>query len=134
MRILVAALLLGLAPAGTAAEAPPPAAGPAVTLDRIAAVVGEEVVLEGEISRLAAIGFLPRRRFAILPVPPALAPIYTGGRGGLEDDHWLGGTSRATHDRHGNAVRIDGHRVVREGVCVGRLREIARPLGQHLAE
>ncbi|MBK8598158.1 MAG: hypothetical protein IPN83_21790 [Holophagales bacterium] len=61
MRILVAALLLGLAPAGTAAEAPPPAAGPAVTLDRIAAVVGEEVVLEGEISRLAAIGFLPRR-------------------------------------------------------------------------
>ncbi|MBK9967333.1 MAG: hypothetical protein IPP07_21640 [Holophagales bacterium] len=61
MRILVAALLLGLAPAGTAAEAPPAAAGPAVTLDRIAAVVGEEVVLEGEISRLAAIGFLPRR-------------------------------------------------------------------------
>jgi hypothetical protein len=61
MRILVAALLLGLAPAGTAAEAPPAAAGPAVTLDRIAAVVGEEVVLEGEISRLAANGFLPRR-------------------------------------------------------------------------
>ncbi|WP_343517657.1 DUF885 family protein [Sphingomonas sp.] len=30
------------------------------------------------------IGFLPRRRFAILPVPAALAPIYTGGRGGLE--------------------------------------------------
>ncbi len=30
------------------------------------------------------IGFLPRRRFAILPVPSALAPIYTGGRGGLE--------------------------------------------------
>jgi uncharacterized protein (DUF885 family) len=30
------------------------------------------------------IGFLPRRRFAILPVPPALAPIYTGGRGGLD--------------------------------------------------
>ncbi|HEU4969848.1 DUF885 domain-containing protein [Sphingomonas sp.] len=29
------------------------------------------------------IGFLPRRRFTILPVPPALAPIYTGGRGGL---------------------------------------------------
>lgn len=35
--------------------------GPAVTLDRIAAVVGDEVVLEGEVSRLAAIGFLPRR-------------------------------------------------------------------------
>jgi uncharacterized protein (DUF885 family) len=30
------------------------------------------------------IGFLPRRRFAILPVPDSLAPIYTGGRGGLE--------------------------------------------------
>jgi hypothetical protein len=37
------------------------ASGPAVTLDRIAAVVGDEIVLEGEISRLAAIGFLPRR-------------------------------------------------------------------------
>jgi uncharacterized protein (DUF885 family) len=30
------------------------------------------------------IGFLPRRRHGILPVPEALAPIYTGGRGGLE--------------------------------------------------
>jgi uncharacterized protein (DUF885 family) len=30
------------------------------------------------------IGFLPRRRHGIRPVPPALAPIYTGGRGGLE--------------------------------------------------
>jgi uncharacterized protein (DUF885 family) len=30
------------------------------------------------------IGFLPRYRHAILPVPPALAPIYTGGRGGLD--------------------------------------------------
>jgi uncharacterized protein (DUF885 family) len=30
------------------------------------------------------IGFLPRRRFSIIPVPPSLAPIYTGGRGGLE--------------------------------------------------
>jgi uncharacterized protein (DUF885 family) len=28
------------------------------------------------------IGRLPRRRFAIEPVPPDLAPIYTGGRGG----------------------------------------------------
>jgi hypothetical protein len=37
------------------------ATGPAVTLDRIAAVVGDEIVLEGEVSRLAAIGFLPRR-------------------------------------------------------------------------
>lgn len=30
------------------------------------------------------IGFLPRYRHGILPVPAALAPIYTGGRGGLE--------------------------------------------------
>jgi uncharacterized protein (DUF885 family) len=30
------------------------------------------------------IGFLPRRRHAIRPVPEALAPIYTGGRGGLD--------------------------------------------------
>ncbi len=30
------------------------------------------------------IGFLPRRRHGILPVPETLAPIYTGGRGGLE--------------------------------------------------
>ena len=30
------------------------------------------------------IGFLPRRRHGIRPVPDALAPIYTGGRGGLD--------------------------------------------------
>ena len=30
------------------------------------------------------IGLLPRRRHAIRPVPDALAPIYTGGRGGLD--------------------------------------------------
>jgi uncharacterized protein (DUF885 family) len=30
------------------------------------------------------IGFLPRRRHGIRPVPPALEAIYTGGRGGLE--------------------------------------------------
>jgi uncharacterized protein (DUF885 family) len=29
-------------------------------------------------------GLLPRRRHGIRPVPDALAPIYTGGRGGLE--------------------------------------------------
>jgi uncharacterized protein (DUF885 family) len=29
-------------------------------------------------------GLLPRRRFGIIPVPDALAPFYTGGRGGLE--------------------------------------------------
>tara|TARA_R110001599_G_scaffold188960_2_gene383516 strand:+ start:5984 stop:7768 length:1785 start_codon:yes stop_codon:yes gene_type:complete len=32
----------------------------------------------------ANLGFLPRRRFTILPVPDAIAPFYTGGRGGLE--------------------------------------------------
>jgi len=30
------------------------------------------------------IGFLPRHRHGILPVPDAIAPIYTGGRGGLD--------------------------------------------------
>lgn len=30
------------------------------------------------------IGLIPRRRHGIRPVPDALAPIYTGGRGGLE--------------------------------------------------
>jgi uncharacterized protein (DUF885 family) len=35
--------------------------------------------------RLAdTIGFLPRRRHGIRPVPDAIAPIFTGGRGGLE--------------------------------------------------
>ncbi len=29
-------------------------------------------------------GLLPRRRFTIIPVPEALAPFYTAGRGGLE--------------------------------------------------
>ncbi|HEY7774956.1 MAG TPA: DUF885 family protein [Kineobactrum sp.] len=32
----------------------------------------------------ATLGFLPRQRFTILPVPDAIAPFYTGGRGGLE--------------------------------------------------
>ena len=60
--VLLLALLLVLAPCGEAAEhAPVPTTGPAVTLDRIAAVVGDEIVMEGEISRLAAVGFLPRR-------------------------------------------------------------------------
>lgn len=30
------------------------------------------------------IGLLPRRRFTIIPVPDALAPFYTAGRGGLD--------------------------------------------------
>jgi uncharacterized protein (DUF885 family) len=31
------------------------------------------------------IGFLPRYRHGVIPVPESLAPIYTGGRGGLEN-------------------------------------------------
>jgi uncharacterized protein (DUF885 family) len=31
------------------------------------------------------IGLLPRKRFGIVPVPDALAPYYTAGRGGLDD-------------------------------------------------
>lgn len=38
--------------------------------------------MDGKLSQV--LGFLPRRRFAIRPVPDAIAPIYTGGRGGLE--------------------------------------------------
>ena len=37
---------------------------------------------DGQIGRL--IGKLPRRNFTIIPVPEALAPFYTAGRGGLE--------------------------------------------------
>ncbi len=37
--------------------------------------------MDGKLSEV--LGFLPRRRFAINPVPPAIAPIYTAGRGGL---------------------------------------------------
>lgn len=60
MRLLGTVLLLALS-TGSAAQEPPAPTGPAVTIDRIAAVVGDEIVLEGEVSRLAAIGFLPRR-------------------------------------------------------------------------
>ena len=38
--------------------------------------------VDGRIGDL--IGHLPRRRFTIVPVPEALAPFYTAGRGGLE--------------------------------------------------
>jgi len=37
---------------------------------------------DGKLSQ--TIGFLPRYRHGILPVPDNLAPVYTGGRGGLE--------------------------------------------------
>jgi len=42
------------------------------------------VVKKADLALSQTIGFLPRFRHGILPVPPALAPIYTGGRGGLE--------------------------------------------------
>ncbi|MEE4279398.1 MAG: DUF885 family protein [Halieaceae bacterium] len=37
--------------------------------------------MDGKLSEV--LGFLPRRRFAINPVPASIAPIYTSGRGGL---------------------------------------------------
>lgn len=42
------------------------------------------LVKKAEFRLKDTIGFLPRFRHGILPVPEALAPIYTGGRGGLE--------------------------------------------------
>jgi hypothetical protein len=45
------------APASAASESP---AAKAVVLDRIAAVVGDDVVLESEIVKLAGVGYLPR--------------------------------------------------------------------------
>ncbi|HKC23615.1 MAG TPA: hypothetical protein VKF32_02680 [Thermoanaerobaculia bacterium] len=59
----VAAALLGAAQAPTPAPRPASAtpAGPYVTLDRIAAVVGDEVILESEVSRLVEVQLLSRR-------------------------------------------------------------------------
>lgn len=42
------------------------------------------LVKKAELKLKDTIGFLPRFRHGVLPVPDALAPIYTGGRGGLE--------------------------------------------------
>lgn len=42
------------------------------------------VVKKADLKLKDTIGTLPRFRHGILPVPDALAPIYTGGRGGLE--------------------------------------------------
>ncbi len=47
----------------------------------VSAYVAKRV--DGEIGK--HFGLLPRRRFGIIPVPEALAPFYTSGRGGLED-------------------------------------------------
>jgi uncharacterized protein (DUF885 family) len=46
----------------------------------VSAYVAKRV--DGKLSEI--FGQLPRRRFTILPVPDALAPFYTAGRGGLE--------------------------------------------------
>lgn len=42
------------------------------------------IVKKADLKLKDTIGTLPRFRHGILPVPEALAPIYTGGRGGLE--------------------------------------------------
>lgn len=42
------------------------------------------IVKKADLKLKETIGTLPRFRHGILPVPDALAPIYTGGRGGLE--------------------------------------------------
>lgn len=42
------------------------------------------VVKKADLKLKDTIGFLPRFRHGVLPVPEALAPVYTGGRGGLE--------------------------------------------------
>lgn len=42
------------------------------------------IVKKADLKLKDTIGTLPRFRHGILPVPAALAPIYTGGRGGLE--------------------------------------------------
>jgi uncharacterized protein (DUF885 family) len=42
------------------------------------------IVKKADLKMKDTIGTLPRFRHGILPVPDALAPIYTGGRGGLE--------------------------------------------------
>ena len=47
----------------------------------VSAYVAKRV--DGKLGEL--FGLLPRRRFSIVPVPDALAPFYTAGRGGLEN-------------------------------------------------
>lgn len=53
---------------------------------------------DGKLSQ--TIGFLPRYRHGILPVPDNLAPIYTGGRGGarvVSHEHLQPPGSAAVH-------------------------------------
>jgi hypothetical protein len=55
---LVALLLAPVPPAVPPATAP---SGPAALLDRIAAVVGDDLVLESEVRKLVAVGYLERK-------------------------------------------------------------------------
>jgi hypothetical protein len=57
---LLAVLASGATASAPAPDPSPPPAPNAVVLDRIAAVVGEDVVLESEIRKLAGVGYLPR--------------------------------------------------------------------------
>jgi len=57
--LLVALAAVGATPAPAPAVAATPAPG-AVVLDRIAAVVGDDVILESEIKKLAGVDYLPR--------------------------------------------------------------------------
>jgi hypothetical protein len=51
-----------LAAPPTPADGPEPTpSGPAVLVDRVAAVVGDDILLESEITKLAAVGFLERK-------------------------------------------------------------------------
>jgi hypothetical protein len=59
-----AALLLVLAAPGTPATAPPPSPSPGargVVLDRIAAIVGDEPILESDVEKLVAVRYLAPR-------------------------------------------------------------------------
>jgi hypothetical protein len=57
---LAASVAAAAASATPSATAPPSPVTKAVVLDRIAAVVGDDVILESEIRKLAGVGFLPR--------------------------------------------------------------------------
>ncbi len=56
--VLAVTALAATGPAPTPAPAAPPPG--TVTLDRIAAVVGDDLVLESEVNKLAGVGYLPR--------------------------------------------------------------------------
>jgi hypothetical protein len=63
--VFVLAAALAAAPAKTppaaVAPSPGPSATPGTTLDRVAAVVGDELILESEVNRLVEVQLLPRK-------------------------------------------------------------------------